>query len=117
MIGFLTGTLAGKFVMGLFGGALVLAGAYYVGYTKGAASAVYKVRYAQALANQQAAERELANLRIISKAQEELAQKFMEKGKKDEAALRAVEDYIRNAPSGDCILPDSFLSELEGLGN
>ncbi len=117
MIGFLTGTLAGKFVMGLFGGALVLAGAYYVGYTKGAASAEYKVRYAQAVADQKAAERELANLRTIADAQEELAKKWMEKGKKDDAALRALEDYIRATPSGECILPDRFLSDLEGLGN
>ena len=104
-----------RWAMMLGGGALLLAGAYFVGYTKGTASAEYKLRYAQAMADKKAAEDELRNIRLIFAAQEKLAANYQQKVKEDDAKMADLEAYVRTLPAGACELPTDFLQKLDDL--
>jgi hypothetical protein len=115
MISFITG-IVGKWLMigGL--GLLTIGGAYAFGYARGSATVEYKVKYAQAVAEKQAVEKELENLKYIQAAQEKLAAEWSKKAREDEERLAAMEDYIASLPALDCPLPPDWLRQLPGSG-
>jgi hypothetical protein len=116
MISFVTGIIGKSLLIGGLG-VLTVAGAYAYGYVRGSATVEYKVKYAQAVADKLAVEKELENLEYIHAAQAKLAEEWAKRAREDEKRLAAMEDYIASLPAIECPLPPDWLRNLPGEGD